>query len=301
MILIPYIFWMWPSWELQGCVSSQSFRKSTAGNTILHYGSCHPKHIRKNIPYGNYVRAVKNCSEPNHFLLEADKFTHRLKSRGSPKWVLSNALDRAASKERSDLLKNKTKNEISIKTPVTFSTTYSVEYKKICELVKKHIPILQYDPSLSKAFAAGYRCVARRAPTIGQDLLPSLFVTTDTSVWLRHKGSVGCGHKICTCCKAIQTTNEVISMSSGTKFKILQYINCNSNNVIYVITCEMCKLQYVGHTLQKLKERIWKNLSDVPHARTRNVSAASQHFTAKHHGAIDMCSVIGIDCKPSFP
>lgn len=89
-------------------------------------------------------------------------------------------------------------------------------------------------------------------------------------------------------------------MSTGTKFKISQYINCNSNNVIYVINCEICKLQYVGHTSQKLKERIRKHLSDVPHARTRNVSAVSQHFAAKHDGALDMCSVIVIE-RVSLP
>ena len=33
------------------------------------------------------------------------------------------------------------------------------------------------------------------------------------------------------------------------------YINCHSSNVIYLITCNDCHLQYVGETVQKLNER----------------------------------------------
>ena len=32
-------------------------------------------------------------------------------------------------------------------------------------------------------------------------------------------------------------------------------LNCHTSNVIYLITCEQCFLQYVGETVQKLNER----------------------------------------------
>lgn len=287
-------------------IVSESFRKTTAGNTILHYNSCHPKHVRNNIPYGEYIRALRNCSETSTFVSETNKITSRLRSRGYPEHVLSKAITKVSTKCREDLLKDKctNKNKISPqKNPVTFSTTYSVEYPKICKIISKHIPNLLYDPSLSLALDAGYRCVARRAPTLGQNLSPSLFTTATpnaTSNWLRYTGSVGCGHNICRCCTVMKKTSQIVSMTTGNTFKIYQHLNCNSSNIIYVIGCEKCKLQYVGHTSQKLKERIRKHLSDVPFALTRNISAASQHFAAKHVGSLDSCSVTAIE-KVSLP
>lgn len=150
-----------------GKVMSKSFRKITAGNTILHYKSCHPKHVRNNIPYGEYIRALCNCSNPVHFSKEAENITNRLKSRGYPKKILLNALNKVSSKKREDLLRcNNVKNhQKSNKNPVTFSTTFNMEYHQICQLITKHIPLLLYDPSLAKALDGGHRCVAPRAPT----------------------------------------------------------------------------------------------------------------------------------------
>src|ERR1700722_18757834 len=33
-------------------------------------------------------------------------------------------------------------------------------------------------------------------------------------------------------------------------------VSCSSSNMIYLITCNRCKLQYVGETLQTLKKRM---------------------------------------------
>lgn len=41
-----------------------------------------------------------------------------------------------------------------------------------------------------------------------------------------------------------------------------------------------------AHFTLHLKCRIRKHISDVPHAHTRNVSAASQHFASIHKGSI---------------
>ena len=41
------------------------------------------------------------------------------------------------------------------------------------------------------------------------------------------------------------------------------YIDCNSPNVIYLITCSNCKLQYVGETVQKLNARFNKHRQGI--------------------------------------
>lgn len=229
-------------------IISKSFRKSTAANTILHFDSCHPQHICKNIPYGEYIRARCNCSDTVDFSQEINNINARLKQRGYPEWVLKNAYSKVYEKDRLMLLKDRNKStnygNQPRKAPVVFSTAYSLEYKKICQIIKKHMPMLLYDPSLEIALEAGH------------ELSPSLFTTQNTKqemTWIKYNGSVGCGHKICICCSMMKKTKTITLFTLGNSFEILKYINCNSYNVIYAINCEMCKMQYVGHTSQKRK------------------------------------------------
>lgn len=248
---------------------------------------------------------IPNCSSISDYMQEINNMTGRLRVRGYPDWVLNRALTRVKFKDRHTLLCDKSQNNEShtstsrIHTPIVFSTAFSSEFRDICNLVKKHIPMLMYDPALDNVFKAGFRCVAKKAPTLAQDLSPSSFTSHEGKnmiggTWLGYKGFVGCGHRICICCSFVKKTNKILSLASGEMFNIQHYINCNSNNVICVINCEECKMQYVGHTTQNLKNRIRKHISDVPHASIRNISAASQHFHSVHNNSTSSLSVIGI-------
>ena len=55
-------------------------------------------------------------------------------------------------------------------------------------------------------------------------------------------------------------------------------VDCNSKNVIYLITCRKCNLQYVGETIQPLRGRICHHVS---HIRRPDV-AHSSHILANH-------------------
>ena len=90
-------------------------------------------------------------------------------------------------------------------------------------------------------------------------------------------------------------TKETTSTANDKKFLLRQYINCNTTFVVYVITCRDCNLQYVGCTTNELNVRIRKHLSDIPHAASRNVSAASLHFAAVHKGNTSGFSAQGIE------
>ena len=60
---------------------------------------------------------------------------------------------------------------------------------------------------------------------------------------------------------------EAFIDSNASKLRIYTYnnhdSNCNSNNVIYCITCNNCKYQYVGQTSRKLKYRIKEHLYHI--------------------------------------
>lgn len=63
-------------------LSSTLFRKTTAGNTVLHSDSFHPTPLKISIPYGQYLRLCRNCSNDALFKKEAEGLQSRLIARG---------------------------------------------------------------------------------------------------------------------------------------------------------------------------------------------------------------------------
>ena len=57
------------------------------------------------------------------------------------------------------------------------------------------------------------------------------------------------------------------------------YVNCHSRNVIYLLTCSTCGLQYVGETSQKLNERFSGHRSGIRNPQKYGTcKILSQHF-----------------------
>ncbi|CAJ0954784.1 unnamed protein product [Ranitomeya imitator] len=61
------------------------YRKPTATNSLLHYSSFHPRHLKNGIPTGQFLRLKKKCSLISDFQDEARILTDRFRYRGYPK------------------------------------------------------------------------------------------------------------------------------------------------------------------------------------------------------------------------
>ena len=68
----------------------------------------------------------------------------------------------------------------------------------------------------------------------------------------------------------------------------MKNVNCNSNNLIYVIQCTKCKLLYVGQTSNSIKTRFTNHFYDIskkPH------TVVSHHFNTLNHKLLDDVSI----------
>lgn len=65
--------------------------------------------------------------------------------------------------------------------------------------------------------------------------------------------------------------------------------------VTYLISCTVCKVQYVGCTQQRLKARFRRHISDMHFADTKIVSAVSKHCFTKHQGISAFLHIQGIE------
>ena len=71
------------------------------------------------------------------------------------------------------------------------------------------------------------------------------------------------------------------SASTGKSYPILDTVSCTSNNVIYLATCLICNVQYVGSTATPFKVRFRNHKSDLINNKSRCELAV--HFNSKPH------------------
>ena len=71
----------------------------------------------------------------------------------------------------------------------------------------------------------------------------------------QNNGSRKCNTPRCKCCEDICETTQVSFHISGHVFSINDEMNCESENLIYVLICKACDEYYIGQTGDKLRSR----------------------------------------------
>lgn len=92
-----------------GIAAVRYFLEHSGSQDMMHssFLSFHPKHLRRGIPKGQFLRVRRNCSDDNDFKTEAADLTRRFRARGYPHRVISQAFSAAKSTPRQDLLQPK--------------------------------------------------------------------------------------------------------------------------------------------------------------------------------------------------
>ena len=100
-----------------------------------------------------------------------------------------------------------------------------------------------------------------------------------------------CGTPRCKTCPILKVTDEFSSHTTGHLFQVKFHASGKSSNIVYLITCRRCGLQYVGETSQPLHARINGHRSDIMHRRT-DVSLVAEHFNRGAHSVADMMVIL---------
>ena len=104
-------------------------------------------------------------------------------------------------------------------------------------------------------------------------------------------GFFKCGHKGCETCNQAVPSKTFNSSVTGKEYHIRSKISCNTLNLIYLVTCKKCGIQYVGMTKNRLRTRINGHRYDI---RNKLDKPVARHFNSDGHSLSDM-SVQGIE------
>ena len=82
-------------------------------------------------------------------------------------------------------------------------------------------------------------------------------------------------------------------------YKINHSFHCDSRCLIYLFSCNVCGIQYVGSTFDRFRLR-WNNYKsfqrNTADGRTPNQNYFNQHFlSGGHNGLMNDCEIIFID------
>ena len=129
---------------------------------------------------------------------------------------------------------------------------------------KRNVPA-QLAPEIDNASLPHQVADAVKGPSTSVESLENLCVNNPLSKIKRktHNSNNGC--KLCFC---LSLKEQFVSSSSHRIYSSvipnnITHVDCCSKNVIYLLTCRKCRLQYVGETIQPIKDRICKHNSCI--------------------------------------
>jgi GIY-YIG catalytic domain len=94
-----------------------------------------------------------------------------------------------------------------------------------------------------------------------------------------------CNKPRCLCCEHIQCISSSTGTDETVKFNIEGSFNCDSKDIIYLITCSKCRIHYIGQTGRRLKDRLNNHRSDI---RLNKDTAVAKHFSLPRHSCKDL-------------
>ena len=160
--------------------------------------------------------------------------------------------------------------------------TQKSEFEKACTVIFQALSERGY----SERFLRSVKSETLRDIESGKCLPPRDFGD-------REKESVRVGPCLklfCPLCHCVNGTDFVRSSNTGYNFKITDKMDCHSSNLIYLIQCKECHIQYIGETKLSLRQRMNKHRTDI----NSNIESVGKHFNTF------MCDMHDFQVTPIF-
>lgn len=85
-------------------ISTDIYFKPTDTQQYLHFGSCHPRHTKRSIPYNLARRICTIVSDDDTKIQRLEELKNYLLSRLNPQQIIENGIQKALQIERTELL-----------------------------------------------------------------------------------------------------------------------------------------------------------------------------------------------------
>jgi len=223
------------------------FSKVTDTFNYLPFGSSHPRHCARNIPYCLARRIVAFVSESSNVNKRMSEHAVRLTKKGYPRGIIDDSIRRARLLSRHALLNSSRQNNSESENntspgPVYFVSTYNPRAKNLSPQITSIVDNLNLSLPAGKSVAV--KPSYRKSPSLKNQLMFRPLTLAKVQK---------CG-KDCTFCSYIKTGSS-IKLKNGLQVRTNGNFECSSRNLIYIATCTGCSESYIGETGDQLLTR----------------------------------------------
>ena len=255
-------------------IETELYIKPTSSLSYLHRSSCHPSHVFKSLPYGEFLRTRRNCSKLDAFDRYASVLKEAFLKRGYNPDELNLAMAKARALDRTSLLQPKegTSSQPEPQQSVTFEPqkprdsriimNHHPDSAQFMNILNKNWSILGTSNLTQHLHAGGLKMGTRRNPRI-RDILIKASLPVRNKKGYRGASINVCPRAICFYCDSLDISGEIKSHTLSRKFETKKQVCCCSSNLVYCLECKTCGIQYVGETLRPFKKRLYEHSSNV--------------------------------------
>ena len=256
--------------------------KPTDSHSYLLYSSSHPSHVKDSIPYSQFLRLRRLCSEDSDFNSKCDEMSNFFSERGYPDSILSKALNRVQNVNRESALEpSASDNEERI----PFTLTFHPNNLAARNVVLRNFKILQSDPETAPIFPNPPLVSFKRDRNLRNSLVRSSLPSN------LEPGTFNCSRKVCNTCPFINSKTHIRGPNGS--YQVNDHFDCTTSNIIYCITCTLCNKLYIGESGHKLGDRFREHLLDVKNKGSDLSKPVARHFNLPGHSHehMEICGI----------
>jgi len=201
-------------------------------------------------------------------------------NRNYPIDIINTAFQKVSSLTQLESLQCKIKNRNEDIIP--FVIEYNPSLPNIGKIINKYWDLLKLSCKASvKSLHESKPTLAYKRPKNLKDYL----INSKLEKTLYKKGSsTKCNRPRCSHCSFINENTSFNSNNTKETFNMRCDTNCATSNVIYLITCKKCGIQYIGQTSQQISKRMNQHRSDIKNYIDQSFSShVAAHFNKSSH------------------
>ncbi len=274
----------------------KTFQKQGNLYQYLHFTSNHPRSTFQSIIIGECIRYARSNTNEHNYHHFVTLLKTRLQKRGYPINFVEKYIKKVNYNNRNTYLQTNLKKLFAPNKPILkclppprFNQLKQIivqRYKPIRHLVNHPIFVTlrhktlqdilvksKFHPTDTDIIDIHFTCSSPQ-PNNSTKALPQKIKPIPTP-----QPSI-CYRPRCATCQHFNNENYFKSTTTRKCYKIRHPFTCSSNNVIYLITCNKCKKQYVGKTNKSLRERINHHRASI---RMKQIRYINVHFNFPDH------------------
>eukprot|EP00745_Piridium_sociabile_P015908 TRINITY_DN23717_c1_g1_i4.p1 TRINITY_DN23717_c1_g1~~TRINITY_DN23717_c1_g1_i4.p1 ORF type:complete len:920 (-),score=175.07 TRINITY_DN23717_c1_g1_i4:31-2790(-) len=267
-----------------GYLTSSLFVKSTDTKAYLPYNSSHPRHCVNGIPSSQFLQLRRLCSNDEDFERQCNTMANNFKKRSYPEWAIKKGREKATETPRGNTLEYHPQKKAG---RVPMVVTHNPRNPPLRKYLRDSLPTLHQSARMRKVTLEPPILGERNSRSLRDWLMPSAPPDLPCEV---NPGCHRCS-KTCAACRLhLMETTGFSSDRTGERFTIRQNLGCESTNIIYLLSCNLCRhAQYVGETKNTVSVRFTLHRSHIRH----NIGTpVTEHFNLAGHSCENVRCII---------